>query len=107
MRHYDAYGRRVPSSRYDSRPSDAGTALLLVLVFAFVAICGYLAWRATAGFTERAVRHDEPKSLAVTRTGVATIRWYVMTDPETGVQYLVNDRGGCVPREGVGGDEGL
>lgn len=32
------------------------------------------------------------------------IRWYVLVDPDTGVQYLVNDRGGCCPRldaEGV------
>ena len=26
------------------------------------------------------------------------IRWYVMVDPDTGIQYVVNDRGGCCPR---------
>lgn len=26
------------------------------------------------------------------------IRWYVLIDPENGVQYIVNDRGGCCPR---------
>lgn len=26
------------------------------------------------------------------------IRWYVFTDPDTGIEYLVNDRGGCTPR---------
>lgn len=41
--------------------------------------------------------HD---SLGVTYThdGEA-IRWYVFADPDTGVQYLVNDRGGCVRRD--------
>lgn len=40
--------------------------------------------------------HD---SLGVTWThdGEA-IRWYVFEDPDTGIQYLVNDRGGVVPR---------
>lgn len=42
--------------------------------------------------------HD---SLGVTWThdGEA-IRWYVFEDPDTGTQYLVNDRGGCVERGG-------
>ena len=26
------------------------------------------------------------------------IRWYVFVDPDSQVQYLVNDRGGCCPR---------
>lgn len=32
------------------------------------------------------------------------IRWYVMADPDTGVEYLVNDRGGTTPRLSVTGD---
>lgn len=50
---------------------------------------------ATAGPT-RVTRHD---SLDVNYTydGEA-IRWYVFVDPDTQVQYLVNDRGGCTPR---------
>lgn len=46
---------------------------------------------------EHRVTHD---SLASTYTfdGELTIRWYVFTDPETDVQYLVNDQGGCTPR---------
>ena len=30
--------------------------------------------------------------------GKDVIRWYVFTDPDSGIQYLVNDRGGCTPR---------
>ena len=26
------------------------------------------------------------------------IRWYVLEDPDFGIQYLVNDRGGCCVR---------
>ena len=41
-------------------------------------------------------RHD---SLAPTYTHDGeVIRWYVFVDPDSGVQYLVNDRGGCTPR---------
>lgn len=29
------------------------------------------------------------------------IRWYVMVDPDTGIEYLVNDRGGTTPRLSV------
>ena len=42
------------------------------------------------------VTHD---SMTVTYTHDGEmIRWYVMTDPDYGVQYLVNDRGGCCVR---------
>lgn len=41
-------------------------------------------------------RHD---SLGPTYTHDGEIiRWYVFVDPDTQVQYLVNDRGGCTPR---------
>lgn len=45
------------------------------------------------------ITHD---SLAPTYTyDGEVIRWYVFTDPDTDVQYLVNDRGGCTPRLGI------
>ena len=45
---------------------------------------------------EVAITHD---SLAPTYTyDGEVIRWYVFIDPDTSVQYLVNDRGGCYPR---------
>ena len=50
-----------------------------------------------AATAQPTVRHD---SLDVTRTyDGGMIRWYVFTDPDTQVQYLVNDRGGCCVRE--------
>lgn len=45
---------------------------------------------------EATVTHD---SLAPTYTyDGEIIRWYVLVDPDSSVQYLVNDRGGCTPR---------
>ena len=47
--------------------------------------------------TEPTIRHD---SMGATHTyDGETIRWYVFTDPDTQIQYLVNDRGGCCVRE--------
>lgn len=40
--------------------------------------------------------HDS-LTVSYTYNGEA-IRWYVMVDPDTGIQYVVNDRGGCCPR---------
>lgn len=52
------------------------------------------------------VTHD---SLAPTHTyDGEVIRWYVLVDPDTQVQYLVNDRGGCCARlDGFGGVMGV
>lgn len=45
---------------------------------------------------EKVTRHDS-LDVNFTYDGEA-IRWYVFIDPDTGVEYLVNDRGGCTPR---------
>jgi len=42
--------------------------------------------------TEHLITHDSMTDVH-TYDG-ETIRFYVMTDPDTGVQYIVNDRGG-------------
>ena len=47
------------------------------------------------------IKHD---SLAPTYTHDGEIiRWYVFIDPDSSMQYLVNDRGGCCPRIGKDG----
>lgn len=38
-----------------------------------------------------------------TYNGKGTMRVYVFTDPDSGVQYLVNDKGGITPRLGQNG----
>lgn len=43
--------------------------------------------------------HD---SMAITYTyDGESIRYYVMTDPDTGAQYIVTDHGGITPRLGI------
>jgi len=49
--------------------------------------------------TEHLITHDS--MTAVHTYNGETIRFYVMTDPDTGVQYIVNDRGGMCVRETI------
>lgn len=82
-------------------PNGCLTALVCGMLVAFVVFVVALVFKqvnesATAG-PSTVVRHD---SLGPTHTyDGEIIRWYVFTDPDTQVQYLVNDRGGCVLRE--------
>lgn len=49
------------------------------------------------------IRHD---SLDATLTQDGThVSWYVFIDPDTGVEYLVNDRGGCTQRLDKNGEQ--
>lgn len=104
-KHYDRYGRRIPSDRYDKLPSDRvayGMAMVAVLVVAALMVWVVLARDAERREAQRVPvivgpTHDS-LTVSYTYNGEA-IRWYVMTDPDTGVQYLVNDRGGCCRRE--------
>ena len=99
-----SYGSRRPSPRRDkprSYPSDFAVWSLLVILCAL--ILGSLVWGLTHELPteserrpQNLIKHD---SLAPTYTyDGEIIRWYVLIDPDTGVQYLVNDRGGCTPR---------
>lgn len=88
-------------------PSSASVVLFCFLMVAI--LLGALWW----GFNldvptegerreaEKLIKHD---SLAPTYTHDGEIiRWYVFCDPDTGLQYLVNDRGGCCPRNSKDG----
>lgn len=101
------HGRRVnytgrPTPREKRKlPSDGTTIVFLLIV---IAVLSFLLVRGVAqGQTgnvqaeqEHKITHD---SLAPTYTyDGEIIRWYVFTDPDSSVQYLVNDRGGCTPR---------
>jgi len=99
-----SYGSRRPTQRRDkprSYPSDLAVWVLLCVLSAL--LLGSLVWGLTHELPkeselrpERTITHD---SLAPTYTyDGEIIRWYVLIDPDTGVQYLVNDRGGCTPR---------
>lgn len=85
-----------------NRPSSIATVLICLLVIAILGVCSW--WGFTHTLPTEAEQRPELKithdSLAPTYTydGELTIRWYVFIDPDTNVQYLVNDLGGCTPR---------
>lgn len=84
-----------------NRPGGLAVAvLIIVLAAAFAVACWFGSRMHVPTESElrpdNMIRHD---SLTVNYTyDGERIRWYVMTDPDTGVQYLVNDRGGTYPR---------
>lgn len=93
-------GRPTPRSPR-TRPSGAAVALVAMMLFAVLALA--VSWALSHNLPTEAERRPEHvithDSLAPTYTyDGEVIRWYVLTDPDTGVQYLVNDRGGATPR---------
>ena len=104
----------MSSLRYEPEPKrrrhvDAGVAAFLICLLGLALSVALLFWihrgeeeelpdEAPAPPAQSKITHD---SLAPTYTHDGeVIRWYVFADPDTGVQYLVNDRGGCTPRLG-------
>lgn len=93
-------GRPTPRSP-KARPAGAAVALVALMLVGALALAVLLALphdlpAEAEQRPERVITHD---SLAPTYTyDGEVIRWYVLTDPDTGVQYLVNDRGGATPR---------
>lgn len=94
---------RQPTPRDTTRkvPSTRSTVLFTLLIVACFSVllwaCLYCREAKEADARpEHVITHD---SLGVNYTyNGEEIRWYVFTDPDTGEQYLVNDRGGCTPR---------
>ena len=103
-RGYEPYPRR----RQKERQSAAAVVLLVCIIGAILSVillvsitqeertAEALPDNAPAPPVEAKITHD---SLTPTYTyDGEIIRWYVLIDPDTSVQYLVNDRGGCTPR---------
>ena len=95
-------GSRRPTPRGRREvPSNAATiafCLLMIALIAFAATWGMTHTLPTEA-EQRPVRKITHDSLTPTYTyDGEIIRWYVLIDPDTSVQYLVNDRGGCTPR---------
>lgn len=106
MSYYDKGGRRVPAPRHDTVPSNGATIALVLVALVLIVGIGIWAWlgqmeviRAAQKDAERQnlVKHDS--MCAVHTYDGETIRFYVMVDPDTQVQYIVNDRGGMCVRE--------
>ena len=101
-------GRRPTPRRPARVPSDLATAAFCLLMLTLLRMSVYFGMaKVEQAEAERhvasahKVTHD---SLAPTYTyDGEVIRWYVLVDPDTDVQYLVNDRGGCCPRLNVDG----
>lgn len=102
--YYDKTGRRVPAPRHDTVPSNGSTIALALVAIVLIIGAGVWAWlnqremvAESKAETEHLITHDS--MTAVHTYDGETIRFYVMTDPDTGVQYIVNDRGGMCLRE--------
>jgi hypothetical protein len=91
---------------FGGRGGNRAIAFACIVAIVLMALCAWLGMAiATAGKAEAAaempvaegeVTHE---SLAPTYTyDGEIIRWYVLQDPDYGIEYLVNDRGGCCPR---------
>lgn len=100
-----SYNYRSATGRADMPPRRVprtGCAVMIVLLLV-ATLCG-IAWLCLRDKTppetetyKSVQRHD---SLTYTHThdGKDTIRVYVVTDPDTQVQYVVSDNGGICPR---------
>lgn len=95
--------RRATPRKPRKRPSDLAVALVCMLLIGLIGLFSWLGMRLvhqpeeeTQELPTHRVTHD---SLAPTYTyDGEVIRWYVLVDPDFGIQYLVNDRGGCCVR---------
>lgn len=105
MTYYDRNGRRVPAPRHDVVPSNGYTAMIALVAITLILGIGVWVWLIQSGVfeesevtdTEHLIAHDS--MTAIHTYDGETIRFYVMTDPDTQLQYIVNDRGGMCLRE--------
>ena len=90
----------TPRERRQALTTRGTIAVCLFILAMFVAsVCAVLWLVRTDTPTDTPTKFDMHDSLTVNNTyNGEKIRWYVMIDPDTQVQYLVNDRGGCCPR---------
>ena len=96
--------------RRPTRRSDGASAYRAVLgiVILFLLVIVVMWWFAKkVEGVRRTAPYPSHDSLAPTYLydGQSVIRWYVFIDPDTGIQYLVNDRGGCTPRLDASGKQ--
>lgn len=91
---------RYPTRREDDGASPFRVIIGIVIVFLVTIVAAFMFTRDVEGNHHSATPYPSHDSLGPTylHDGQDVIRWYVFTDPDTGVQYLVNDRGGCTPR---------
>lgn len=94
------YDVRRPTRRHDDTGiSSVAAALTCVLLFGVVAaVVAFLVRNVNESATRQPRQTHDSMTVTHTYNG-ESIRYYVMTDPDTDVQYIVNDRGGMCVRE--------
>ena len=100
---YD-YDIRRGTKRRETDYSGCMVVVVVLLMLSMLGVFfGVLAKQTNDAATKSRQKHD---SLTATTTyDGQLIRWYVLIDPDTGMQYLVNDRGGCCPRLDADGEQ--
>lgn len=70
-----------------------------ICIFLVIAVCSFIygLWHQTNEAAHQYSKNHSSLTVTYTYDG-QMIRWYVMVDPDTGVEYLVNDLGGTTPR---------
>lgn len=101
--HYD------PTPR---RQKDIPSRMAVVLVCGLIAsLLIWCLWAGTHGYIDAATEADQRPVRKITHDSLTPtytydgeiIRTYVLIDPDTGLQYLVSDRGGICERWGTDG----
>ena len=89
----------MPRTREQGLTTRGSVAVCILILLLFVASIATVVWLVRSDAPTVHDKFSTHDSMTLTRTyDGSIIRWYVMTDPDTQVQYLVNDRGGCTPR---------
>lgn len=104
---------RRPVRRDDGWPTPGEVAHLVVnvILIAVIVVAATLGYRALSERYEEATSVKESSykpthdslQISYTYDEDKQIRWYVFVDPDTNVEYLFNDLGGCTPRLGADG----
>lgn len=96
MNHKYGYDIRRAQKRRDRSGWGVGIVCLIVIVM-FVAIAVKLAMEVNESANAKPKIMHDSLGMVYTYNG-EIIREYVFTDPDSGLQYLINDRGGQSPR---------
>lgn len=102
---YD-YDIRRGTRRRDTDYSGGVVVVVVVLILSMLGVFfGILAKQTNDAATGKARKQAHDSLTATATYDGQLIRWYVLIDPDTGMQYLVNDRGGCCPRLDADGEQ--
>lgn len=90
--------------RNDQDWTDFKGCLIIFILVAALFIAGFGIYKLLSPKQEETdiLPYHTHDSMTITYTyNGESIRYYVMVDPDTNIQYIVNDRGGMCRREGI------